>query len=183
MIGFAACAWFLFWAPTAAAAARARIRLIAGAPVQVAPGGTVVVTGSVSGSGSIRLHLYERRGSVLRGVATGAPGAGHAFVLSVHAPVHGLSLLRLRLIAVGARGTRRSVNLRPVRIEKDAPTTASSTTAASVVPPAVVTASPPPGEAGAVTLAGDQPVAAGTVLAVSVGPSTPSGLIGMIVSV
>jgi hypothetical protein len=74
-------------------------------------------------------------------------------------------------------GTSRT---RSVKVMAGAPTTAGASGAATVVSASSVKSVPGPGSSGAVILAGEHEVSRGSVLALSVGPNTPEGFLGMV---
>jgi hypothetical protein len=174
-------------APEAAAAVArpnrgpAAVRLAVSAPMRIAPGGTVILTGRVSPSSAKLVLQRQHRGRwASSGRLVSRTGNGR-FVLAVRAPTTS-GTLRLRLLGLGA-GHRIASILRRVAVRRGAPTSAGPTTSATVVSPTTVRSVPRAGDPGTVVLGGDQSPAPGSVLASSVGPNTPSGFLGKVVSV
>jgi hypothetical protein len=102
-------------------------------------------------------------------------------MISTHAPRRA-GVLDVRVTA--RAGLRTAVSsTRAVAVRLGAPTTAAPGAAASVVAPADVRSVPAAGTPGEVVLSGRRQVATGSVLAISVGPNTPDGFLGKVVSI
>jgi hypothetical protein len=152
------------------------------APSQISPGGTVLVTGRVGAAGkSAHAELQLRQGTSWRAVSNSHLNSGR-YLLSWRAPRR-REVLLLRVVAVARRKSLAVSVIRRLRIRPGAPTTAGSSGGATVVAPKAVRSVPAPNSDGSVVIAGDDAVAQGSVLAVSVGPNTPSGFLGMVESV
>jgi hypothetical protein len=181
----------LFWglAPSEAGASTlqgafaARVHVSIAAPSSIAPGGLVLLTGRVSSQKpGLRVVLQERDGASWRSAARAATTAGGAYLLSARAPHH-RGPLELRVMVSRGKKLLATSTARSVRVRRGAPSTAGSSTATTVVASSAIKSLPAPGTPGTVVLAGDQAVTKGSVLAASVGPSTPYGFLGMVVSV
>jgi hypothetical protein len=159
----------------------AAVRLSVSAPVRIAPGGTVLLTGRVSPSSAKLVLQRQYRGRWVSSGRLVSRTRNGRFVLAVRAPTTG-GTLRIRLLGLRA-GHRIASIVKRVAVRRRAPTSAGPTTSATVVSPSTVKSVPPAGDPGTVVLDGDQSPTPGSVLASSVGPNTPSGFLGKVVSV
>jgi hypothetical protein len=171
--------------PTGATAARggSRARVTARVPARIAPGGTLVVVGNVAPTrGEVLVRLQTR----LAGGAWHSLAKAHTvhgrYLLNARSP-HRAGQIGVRVIAVRSRRVIGDSRVSAVLVRAGAPTTAAAGSSATVIAPNVVRSVPAEGSAGTVVLAGGAQVASGSVLAVSVGTSTPDGFLGKVVSV
>ncbi len=140
------------------------------------------MTGALSPSrGRLAVALQERAGGRWRTVAHSRPKNGR-FTVGVRAP-HRSGVLDVRAAASRAGRPIGTSRVAVVVVRSGAPTTAAPGAAATVIAPSGVRSVPAPGTPGPVVLAGHRQVAAGSVLAISVGPSTPEGFLGKVVSI
>src|SRR5450755_852862 len=159
----------------------AAVRLAVSAPIRIAPGGTVLLTGRVSPSSAKLVLQRQYRGRWVSSGRLVSRTRNGRFVLAVRAPTTG-GTLRIRLLGLRA-GHRIASIVKRVAVRRRAPTSAGPTTSATVVSPSTVKSVPRAGDPGTVVLDGDQSPTPGSVLASSVGPNTPSGFLGKVVSV
>jgi hypothetical protein len=166
-----------------ATGAHARVGVTAKAPSTVAPGGTLVVVGSVtSRHAAVSMGLQQRFGRGSWRTLAHARATHGRYLLSARAPRRA-QRLDVRAVAVRAGRVLGSSRVSSVAVRAGAPTTAAPGGGATVVAPSAVRSVPAPGSPGAVVLAGAEQVAVGSVLAISVGPSTPDGFLGKVGSV
>jgi hypothetical protein len=158
-----------------AARADGSVRVTARFPSVAVAGSSSLVRGQVHGwRRGMNVVVQRRRGGrwVLRGSAPTVSRSGR-FRLAWRVPRRP-GVVLLRVVAV-ARGSRR-------RTLAASGTRRVAVTATRVLRAARLTAAPPPGQAGLVRYAGRAPVRVGQFVAADVGPSTPAGLLGRVVS-
>jgi hypothetical protein len=180
VIAAVTCALLASAAASAATAepSRARARVSLAVPKAVAPGGTLVATGAVSGAQRTTVLLQRRAGGGWRTVAH--KGATGRFLLHWSPPRGRTGTVSLRAAARrGGRIVARSA-VRRVRVRRGAPSSASATTATTVLPSATVRSLPAAGQAGSLVLSGHPAVQVGTVVAIGAGPGTPDGFLGKV---
>jgi hypothetical protein len=170
------------WQPQAAGAASTpRLRVLATGPRRIAPGGTVIITGRVTGGHARRLtfELFGSKSAMRAHRSASSPGS---FMFSFRAPRRS-GVLRVRVLVRQAHRTIGRSQIVRVNVHRGAPTTASPHTAVSVVPSGAVSSAPRPGRSGRIVLSGRRAFQPGSVIASSVGPGTPNGLLAKVVSV
>jgi hypothetical protein len=172
-------AWVVCDVGTASAASA---RLVFHAPAQVRADALVTISGRVPHSADNLVVIQRRIHGGWRPFARGHAGRHGQFVLTAVAPAIRGTLL-LRAVAFGRHGVLAISPTRRVRVlpRKGHAVVVSPHT--EVLAPSTLISVPPPGQPGTLRYSGGNDVQVGQILASSVGPATPMGLLARVTSV
>jgi hypothetical protein len=154
-------------APAAAHAGSRTLTVRSGFPAQLAAGGTLRLTGTLSAAavkkGKVRVSLQQRTGGVWRTVRSVT--SRRAFAMNWRSPHKTASrTMRLSVTRNGRRvAVTRAARVRPLN--------------ATVLTAVQITGAPDPGRAGKLTLAGHPAIRVGQVIAAGISHETPHGLL------
>jgi hypothetical protein len=168
---------------------------LAAKPASVEQGATVDLSGKVKGMLPSPAHRYQvsvqsGKGKKLTKVGSAQVTSKRGFAVHFQAATPGTLTLRLQLSLGGKKVSRSKPWKLVVRPRRQTPSPAPSPapqTASGrktvVLAPNSVTAAPPPGEFGTLRLTGVSGLNVGDIIAVGIGPATPDGFLGKVVSV